>query len=114
MNCIDAIEGTVKSILSRICQTALDAAADDSEYIQTVRTILEATEQFARSNREIVPHPEILKEVLYEYSRKLWLQQRRNSSSTNDQGKAATGSDVCQDYQIYYYDYIFHNDQYPL
>ncbi len=114
MNCIDAIEGTVKCILNRVCQAAMDAGQDDSDYVRTVRTILEATEQFARSNREIVPHPDILTKVLYEYSRNLWLKNRPDSVPATGRGKAETESGACQDYQIYYYDYLFHNDQYPL
>ncbi len=114
MNCIDAIEGTVKSILNKLCRAALEAELDDSDYIQTVRIILEATEQFARSNREIVPQPEILKKVLYEYSRNLWLNHRQNSATAKAPGNTRIQSGTCRDYQVYYYDYLFHNDQYPL
>ncbi len=114
MNCIDAIEGTVKSILRQVCQASVEADSDDSDYVQKVKVILKATEKYAKKNRDVVPQPEILGKVLYEYSRSLWLNRKKTSNSSKNAANKKTLNDENHDYQVYYYDYLFHNDQYPL
>ena len=72
MKCIDAIEGTVKCILNRIHEVSLEDRRDDSEYVRSVKAIIDATDNFVEGNQEIIPDRDLLKNVLYRYSKELW------------------------------------------
>ena len=114
MKCIDAIEGTVKTIIKELYATHVQnsASADDSEYIYSVKTIIHATDQYVRTHPEFIEDPQILEQVLYEYSRNLWLLGKEPATVHAD---AAAGlTDVENDeYQTYYYDYIYNRGVYP-
>jgi hypothetical protein len=85
MKCIDAIEGTVKCILNRIHEVSLEDRRDDSEYIRSVKAVIDATDNFIEGNQEIIPDRDLLKNVLYRYSKELW---RSTSSDTGNQCRA--------------------------
>jgi hypothetical protein len=72
MKCIDAIEGTVKCILNRIHEVSLEDRKDDSEYVRSVKAIIDATDNFIEGNQEIIPDRDLLKNVLYRHSKELW------------------------------------------
>lgn len=108
MKCIDAIEGNVKMILNQLHESYIDQQLDDSEYIRNVKSVLEATDQYARKNPEIIASPEMLKQVLYVYSRNLWLMGQHPVASPE------TVSDPDHDdYQTYYYDFLYDRGVYP-
>ena len=50
MNCIDAIEGAAKSILTRICIASGENAADMSDYIRSIQSVLEAIRVYVMNN----------------------------------------------------------------
>ena len=108
MKCIDAIEGNVKLILNQLHKAYIDQKLDDSEYIRNVKSVLDATHQYAQKNPEIVESPEMLKQVLYVYSRNLWLMGPQSVSSAKQ-----TIDPDAEDYQTYYYDFIFDRGVYP-
>ncbi len=112
MKCIDAIEGTVKCILKKMHTDHLKNTADDSEYIQTVKTVIDATDQYIESNPECVDNPDILKQVLYVYSRNLWLIGQEPSHTGQSPYVDDLGKDS-EEYQTYYYDYIYDQGVYP-
>jgi gamma-glutamyl:cysteine ligase YbdK (ATP-grasp superfamily) len=108
MKCIDAIEGNVKLILNQLHKSYIDQQLDDSEYIRNVKSVLDATDQYAQKNPEIVESPQMLQHVLYVYSRNLWLMGQHPISSpleTNDVDN--------EDYQTYYYDFLYDRGVYP-
>jgi plasmid maintenance system antidote protein VapI len=114
MKCLDAVEGNVKAILEHIFKMYVDDRLDDSDYIRTVKTVLTGTERFIRDNREITPEPDILLEVLYSYSKDLWLErirERRAEESETADEEEGPEDDVT--YHNYYYDYIYHTGTYP-
>ena len=108
MKCIDAVEGTVKSIIKEIYLTHTRNSADDSEYIYNVKTVIDATDQYVRSQPEFIENPEILKQVLYVYSRNLWLLGQQPAEP-----KANTMDSENEEYQTYYFDYIYNRGIYP-
>ena len=108
MKCIDAIEGNVKLILNQLHKSYIDQQLDDSEYIRNVKSVLDATHQYAQKNPEIVESPEMLKHVLYVYSRNLWLMGSQSVSSA----KLISNPDS-DDYQTYYYDFLYDRGVYP-
>jgi hypothetical protein len=114
MKCIDAIEGTAKYIIKELYATHMQngASADDSEYICNVKTVINATDHYVRTHPEFIEDPQILKQVLYEYSRNLWLlgQEPATIHSENTTGLMESESD---EYQTYYYDYIYNRGVYP-
>jgi hypothetical protein len=113
MNCIDAIEGTVKCILKRLHALALEDRLDDSEYIRSVKAVIDATDLFVQGNREIVNEPSMLKQVLYAYSKDLWLKDQRMEPSDRDTPDDLTVVDLNDGYFDYYYDYIYSHGLYP-
>ena len=114
MKCIDAIEGTAKSIIKELHATYIQggASADDSEYIENVKTVILATDQYVRTHPEFIEDPQILKQVLYEYSRNLWLMGKEPATVPSETAAGITDSEN-DEYQTYYYDYIYNRGFYP-
>ena len=112
MKCIDAIEGTVKCIIKEVHSAYSCYSSDDSEYIYNVKTVIDATDQYVRSHPEFIENPDILKQVLYVYSRNLWL-TGQYPSSNNPQSKTTILDEENEEYQTYYYDYIYNRGVYP-
>ncbi len=114
MKCIDAIEGTVKSIIKELYAVYIQnsAGADDSEYIGNIKSVINATDQYVRTHPEFIEDPQILKQVLYEYSRDLWLEGNAPETTIAESatGLKDSGND---EYQTYYYDYIYNRGVYP-
>jgi hypothetical protein len=114
MKCIDAIEGTVKFIIKELYATHVQnsVGADDSEYIYNVKTVIQATDQYVRTHPEFIEDPQILKQVLYEYSRNLWLLGKEPAAVLSEPAAALMDSEN-DEYQTYYYDYIYNRGIYP-
>lgn len=112
MKCIDAVEGTVKCILKQLHSTYSQECLDDSEYVQQVKTVIDAIDQYVKKNPELIDNPSILKRVLYVYSRNLWLtgQKVDNILESADPNHQLSDND---DYQTYYYDYLYDRGVYP-
>ena len=112
MNSIDAVEGTVKCILNQLHSTYIQTDSDDSEFIQLVKDVIDATDQYIRKNPELTEDPNILKQVLYVYSRNLWLmgQQKEGLPIDDDSSKSPWDND---EYQTYYFDYLYDRGVYP-
>ena len=114
MNCIDAVEGVVKDIITNIHETFLADNMDDTEYIRNVRTVIEGADRYIQENREIVSSPELLKKVLREFAREIWLaSDNRPAQDAPDAPKAAGKTPFDADYYIYYFDHIYNHDAYP-
>ena len=112
MKCIDAIEGTVKSILQQIHSVSLDQNLDDSEYVRNVKAVIDATERFIQNNPEVVDAPELIKQVLYLYSRNLWLMHQQSAEHIDAEKIDSSISDN-EEYQTYYFDFLYHRGFYP-
>ncbi len=112
MKCIDAIEGTVKKILNHMHAVSIEDHLDDTEYVRNVRAVIEATYQFIVNNPEIVETPQLLKDVLYGYSRRLWLSGQQTSAPPPPAEQTGTAAEE-EEYQTYYYDYLYHRGIYP-
>ncbi|MDJ0780490.1 MAG: hypothetical protein QNJ22_00890 [Desulfosarcinaceae bacterium] len=130
MKCIDAIEGTVKCILNRIHQVSLEDRMDDSEYVRSVKAVIDATDNFVEGNQEIVPDRDLLKDVLYSYSKDLWRSaapakqpakeaalptaSTPGASSAPFSGAFVDETDPENDgYRDYYFDYLYRHGVYP-
>jgi hypothetical protein len=108
MNNLDAIEGSVKSILEKLHGVWIDSHLDDSEYIRNTRAVIEATDRFIQENREITSDPDILALVLRQYAKELWLTHK-----TTVEKPFAGDSDDNGDYNEYCFDYIYERGVYP-
>ncbi len=109
MNCIDAVEGTAKVLLDNFLDLASEYRLDASEYIRNVKAVIEGVERFAISNPEVSETPDLIRDELYNYAKKLWL---KRLESTDDFDPEAGGNpDV--EYQAYCYDYVFDHENYP-
>ncbi len=112
MKCIDAVEGTVKCILRQLHAAHGKACADDSDYIHQVKTVIDATDQYVQQNPEFIQDPSILKQVLYIYSRNLWLMEQQSGDGLPEAHFDGSTSET-DDYQTYYYDYLYDRGVYP-
>lgn len=108
MQCIDAIEGTVKAILERFHCLGDEYGLDDTERIRNIKAALEAVDRFLAENQEAVPDPALLKTILYDHAKALWLNGRKVDAAP-DEEPAQDG----RDYGEYYFDYIYRHDMYP-
>ena len=113
MNCIDAVEGTVKTILVRLQCLAAEYRLDDTEHIRNIRTIVEATEDFVRQREEIFSSPEVLRDVLYDFAKGLWLEHAGDLSSADSGTIPELKQEEKSDYLDYYYDTLYHKGIYP-
>jgi len=112
MKCIDAIEGTVKSILERMHAVCVEERLEDSEYVRNIKAIIEGAKQFAIKNPEVVDHPDLLEHVLYVYSRNLWTVSQQPAGQVAPTKTEDSRADN-EEYQTYYYDYLYHRGLYP-
>jgi hypothetical protein len=112
MKCIDAVEGTVKCILNQLHAAHQQVYCDDSEYIHQVKTVIDATGTYVEQNPELFEDPAILKQVLYNYSRNLWLKEQ-HSGEVPQESRPNGSASATDDYQTYYYDYVYNRDVYP-
>ncbi|MBT8340971.1 MAG: hypothetical protein KJP07_13230 [Desulfatitalea sp.] len=112
MKCVDAIEGTVKYILKCIHTLNMEDHLDDTDYARNAKAIIDGADRFIRDNPELIDDPQILKDVLFEYSRSLWLAGLIAGDAAQPTDNKEIGEEQ-QEYQTYYYDYIYHRGVYP-
>ncbi|RPH49700.1 MAG: hypothetical protein EHM85_12930 [Desulfobacteraceae bacterium] len=112
MNCIDAVEGTAKSIIEGLFQLFIESNHDDTEYIRNIKRVMYSTELFLQNNREITGYPETLKKVLYEYAKDLWIKNLVNNIQTDDRISAKIFEKI--EYHEYYFNHIYNHGTYPL
>ena len=139
MKCIDAIEGTVKCILNRIHEVSLEDRMDDSEYVRSVKAVIDATDDFVEGNQEVLQDRDLLKNVLYSYSKDLWrtaagdTPQEADAALTaesapakdaaaggpapkkapSDESSWNEGACESDGYRDYYFDYLYRHGVYP-
>ena len=113
MNCIDAVEGSVKSIISELYRVYVEYNLDDTEYIRNVKTIIDGTDFFIQENREIVTEPQILKDVLYGFSKGLWMEGLKEDVLQASFSKQADSVLEGKEYLDYYFDHIYGQGDYP-
>ena len=111
MKCIDIIEGATKGILERLYQMCINDNLDDSEYVRNVKSVIEAIDAFLQKNPELVDDPDLLKHVLYVYSRNLWLFGNQQDESGAKSAEAL--NEEQEEYQTYYFDYLYNRGLYP-
>jgi len=114
MNCIDAIEGSVKNIIIKLHEVFINGKLDDSEYIQNVKAVLNGITEFCQSNKEIISSPKILEQVLYKFSRELWLSELKKRLEKESETEDSINDNSATDqYYEYYFDYIYAHNTYP-
>lgn len=111
MKCIDILEGAAKCILERLYQQCTADNLDDSEYVRNVKSVIEAIDAFLKKNPEVVDDPELLKQVLYVYSRNLWLFGNQPEDAAAKSAEVLSGEQ--EEYQTYYFDYLYNRGLYP-
>lgn len=109
MNCIDAVEGTSKVVLTRLLDLATEFGMDASEYILSAKAVIDAVGQYVEDNPEISDAPELIRTVLYDYAKAEWL-ARLEKTAALDQDEILKPD---LDYQAYCYDYVYTHGNYP-
>jgi len=112
MKCIDAVEGTAKSVLKQLYSAHRQACTDDSEYIEQVKAVIAATEHYVKQNPELMQDTSVLRDVLYVYSRNIWLMGQQ-SGDLPPVAESMDRNSENNEYQTYYYDYLYDRGVYP-
>ena len=113
MNCIDAIEGTLKSIIRHLCCLYADNRLEDTDYIREVKTVIEATCSFLKKNKEVIENHQILEKILYQYAKQLWLEHIFSKRQPEIAPAAVKDNAEETDYFNYFFDHIYNNETYP-
>ncbi len=114
MNCIDAMEGAGKRIIHQFHQMFLEDRLDDSEYIKNIRAVMASIDAFIHENPEITNNPVLLHQVLYDFSKELWMKSLNERRADDpDSANESDGSEK-EEYDHYYFDYIYKHGSYPL
>ena len=109
MNCIDAVEGTAKTLLDKFVDVAAEYRLDASEYIRNVKTVIDGVVRFVEDNPEVSETPDFFRDELYSHAKALWLARL---TQTVDSGTESSGDDDIE-YQAYCYDYLYDHGNYP-
>ena len=109
MNCIDAVEGTSKAVLTRLLNLTTEFNMDASEYIRSTKVVIDAVASYVGDNPEISDAPELIRDELYDYAKAQWLEHVKKS--TDFEPDSPTCADM--DYQAYCYDYVYTHGNYP-
>lgn len=113
MNCIDAIEGTLKSIIRQLCCLYAENRLDDTDYAREVKTVIEATCLFLKENKEVIENHQILESILYQYAKQLWLEHILTIRQADDAPSVRQKNEEEKDYFNYFFDHIYNNETYP-
>lgn len=109
MNCIDAIEGTAKSMLAGFMGLSVEYRMDVTDYIRNVKTVIESAVLFLEKSPEVGDSPDILQEVLYAYAKSLWIADLEKRVAADQSADARPD----MEYHSYCYDYIYSRGEYP-
>jgi hypothetical protein len=110
MQCIDAVEGFAKSVITSLYQLFLNGFHDDTEYIRGVKAVINGATQFVQTNPEVVSDAQLLTEHLYGFSKNIWLNTLLATPTEHPEDKPSVNDDG---YFDYYFDYVFSHDLYP-
>lgn len=114
MNFIDAIEGTAKSTIRNLLRDFVEDRLDDTEYVRNVKAVLNGAEEFVMANREILCDVKVLRRVLYEYAKELWITNLKTKlEQESETGETRPDMVENEEYFDYYFDYIYAHSLYP-
>ncbi len=111
MRCIDVIEGNAKAVISKLHQISVRDRLDDTEYVRNVKAVIDGTDEFLNENKEIMDDSDLLKQVLYQFSKELWLFNLKKKVKNEESEKNWGPAD--DEYYEYFYDYIYTHNFYP-
>ena len=109
MNCIDAVEGTAKTLLDNFVDAAAEYRLDASEYIRNVKSVIDGVVRFVEDNPEVSERPELIRDELYNHAKSQWLARL---TPTVDSGPESP-ADADMEYHAYCYDYVYDHGNYP-
>ena len=109
MNCIDAVEGTAKAMLGSFMDHATEYRMDASDYIRNVKTVIDGAALFVAHNPELRASPELIRNVLYDHAKTLWLDRLGETAGGGVEEEPIP--DI--EYQAYCYDYVYDHGNYP-
>lgn len=112
MNCIDAVEGTAKTIIDGLFRLFIEYNLDDTEYIRNIKAVMDSTDVFLENNVEIADNHYTLKKILYEHAKDLWLNHLFNKTEADKTNNEQISDRI--EYNGYYFDYIYNHGTYPL
>ena len=113
--CIEAIEGTARSILKALYDVFLSDRQDDTEYIRNVKAVMGALQRYAQENHTVLSDPDPIKLKLYRFAKSLWLENLKRDAGDGPEADIEPVADDTEyeDYYDYYFDYIYNHRVYP-
>ena len=114
MTAAEAAEEMARDILVHIHQRFVADIQDDTEYIRNVKSVLAAVDRFHGAHGGVIEDPANLKQRLYRFSKKLWLDYVQRVQDDDPLAKGEEIDETIDDgYNDYYYDYIYNHGVYP-
>jgi len=110
MNCIDAVEGALKSAIDHLQKQGSRHPQDATQFIRSVQAVIESADTFIGRHPEITPSPDVLRHVLYDFAKQLWVAEQVPSPSAA--GDPPPEADMAEYYE-YCFDYLYANGVYP-
>jgi len=113
--CIEAVEGTARSVLKSLYEVFVNDRQDDTEYIRNVKAVMDGLQRFSQENEDALSDPGPVKLKLYRFSKELWLENlKRGAGDGPDSAIEPVADDMeYEDYYDYYFDYIYNHGVYP-
>ncbi len=112
MQCIKAVEEISKSIIQAIFDDFRRNKLDDSEYVNNIKSVIRGTDNFLKTNNELIEDPEMLKQALYAFAKSLWMGNQRQICLKEDETESASESEEVGYYE-YFFDYLYQYGNYP-
>jgi len=112
MDTIHTVEAVVKSIISGLFESITGNNPDDTEYILSVKTVIQATENFIQQNSQLAAQWPPLKTALYSHSKQLWLNHIKNLKKNEPEANEKS-TDETEEYFEYCFDHIYEYGSYP-
>lgn len=113
MDLTDAVGGSFRAVIRRFFKLYLKSAMDDTEYVQNIRVVVEAAEDFTSQNRDTLSTSCNLPDGLQALAKDLWMTHTlAQQETTGNPGAVSHEENICG-YYDYYYDFIYAHDAYP-
>ena len=113
MQCIDAVEGVLKSTISGMAQRYADGEVDDLEFARIVRTVVDCAVKFLGENKEIGTQPQLLEKVLFDWGKSLWRRIYAQKAASDPLKPKEMALIQDEGYEDYLFDHLYRLGRYP-
>ena len=107
----DLMTNLVKTIIDKELTVYAENKDDDSEYVQRVKHIFEAVDNFIATEKGLGNFRKNIQKDLQDHARKVWILHIKSMRSTDDRIRDLTEED--ETYFEYVFDHLYEHGVYP-